>query len=172
VLVIAGDEHGGAKEQVAPLVEFGDHRLDFSVGFTLPVARLPLQSGLANQAVVERCECLGRHAAAEILLDHPAVDPLGPVVVAAAIAAGFPGHDTSPKRRTRVGVAQFLFPSARADDGRDRRVTAVGRNPKQASAILGEKQMPFVGRPESSGFLLSLQQSRVFCRTRPAGSVT
>jgi hypothetical protein len=97
VLVIASDEHGGAKEQVAPLVEFGDHRLDFSVGFALPVARLPLQAGLANQAVVERCECFGGDPVAEVLLHHPAINPFGPVIVATAVAAGFPSNGRVPR---------------------------------------------------------------------------
>jgi len=46
-------------------------------------------------------------AAADVDADDPAVDPMGAGVIAAAIGAGFPGHDGgSRKRRRRGGATQ------------------------------------------------------------------
>jgi hypothetical protein len=108
VLVVAVDEHGGAEDQVAPLVELGEVGLHVAL---LCLAGEPQAAGGPGPPGVGRVDPgqhFGGDAVAEVLLDHLIADSDGPVVVAAAIAASFPGHERTPKRRRCGGVAQRL----------------------------------------------------------------
>jgi hypothetical protein len=92
VLVIAGDEHRRAHEQIAPFVKLGHHRVAFGFGFALAVAQLPVQAGLSGVGLVDPREGLGSDAVAKVLLHHPAADANRAVVITAAVAPGFPSH--------------------------------------------------------------------------------
>jgi hypothetical protein len=130
VLVVAVDEHGSAEEQVAPLVELGEGG-QFALFLRLAgEAQSAGGPGLPGIGVFDPGQHLGGDAVAEVLLDHPAIHPDGQVVVAAAIAASFPGHERTPKRRNCGGVAQRRAASAGADGGRDRRERRPGRRPE------------------------------------------
>jgi hypothetical protein len=95
VLVVAGGGHGGPDGQVAQLVELGQ------LGVQRAGLRLQLLSALAGQFVPLAVAPLqggerpaGGVVAADVLLDHPAADADGPVVVAAA-RPGFAGYPAS-----------------------------------------------------------------------------
>jgi hypothetical protein len=94
VLVVTGHEHGRAEEQVAPLVELGEHGLGFEIGFLLTPAPFPIEARVTDQALVELGERLGGDAVTEVLTDDAAIDPIAPVVIAATVTTGFPGHVT------------------------------------------------------------------------------
>jgi hypothetical protein len=147
VAVVAGREHSSLDEQIDQLVELVGEGIELGNGFALGPPGLAFGFALGASGGVDLGDGLGDAPTAVVLADDAAEDAARARVIAAAVRAGFPGHEWGPKWRKRGGVTQ------QAGEGDGRLVRGPGgrraRCPKILSATPAKKQTDLAVTPRN-----------------------